>query len=234
MDFSTTPPYLLASEVAQAALVAERGAFVLMLVGDTVGFDIPTLREGDAVLHPRLTEHLLSDQHFGNLTLIILAGLHERVKVSLAAEGGSAHGDEVALYIVGGTEAQAVPRAAGSLGNAGNCHKVGSICHIGDDRVNHARVGECEDIVVGVGKTSVGAGEVGVKGGGGHGRLQSVRVCLLTIITILFLTCKSIDNFKMCRNCETAGRRPVLPTVSRIFYVRRIKSFSIFLLLGIV
>jgi len=210
VDFSTTPLYYLASEVAQAALVAECGALMLMLVGDSVGFDIPTLREGDAVLHPRLTEHLFSDQHFGDLTLIILAGLHERVEVSLAAEGGSAHGDEVALYIVGGTEAQAVPRTAGSLGNAGNCHKVGGICHIDDDRVNHARVGECEDIVVGVGKARVGAGEVGVKGGG-HGRLQSVRVCLLTIITILSLTCMST------RILECAGI--VKPQVNELFWL---------------
>ena len=130
MDFSTTPPYLLASEVAQAALVAERSTFVLMLVGDTIGLNVPTLRERHAILFPLLAEQLLSDQHFSDFALIVLAGLYERIEICLAAKNRRAHGEEIALYIVGGTEAKCIPRAAGRLRNAGNGHKVGRVVHI--------------------------------------------------------------------------------------------------------
>ena len=174
MDFSTTPPYLLASKVVQAALVAERGALMLMLVGDSVGFDIPTLRERHAILFPRLSEQLFGHQHFCDLALIVLAGLYETVKVSLAAKSGSAHSDEVALYIVGGTEAQAVPRTAGSLGNGSDSHKLCG-AHISVDRVDNARIGERENVVVSERSVVVGVGHVRVECGvGGHCSVPSV------------------------------------------------------------
>ena len=174
MLFSTNPPCFLASEIMKALLVAEGSTLVLMLVGDTVGFNIPTLRERHAIFFPRLTEQLFSDQHFCDLTLIILASLYEIVKVSLAAKSGSAHSDEVTLYIIGGTEAKRIPCTTRSLGNGSDSHKLCGT-HISVDRVDNARIGECEDVVVGERSVVVGVGHVRVECGvGGHCSIPSV------------------------------------------------------------
>lgn len=172
--FSTNPPCFLASEVMESALVAEGSTLVLMLVGDTVGFNIPALRERHAILFPRLTKHLFGNQHFSDLALIVLASLYETVKVGFAAKSGSAHSDKVTLYIVGGTEAKRIPCTTGSLINGGNNHKLCRV-HISVDRVDHARIGEREDVVVGESSVVVSVGHVRVECGvGGHCSVPSV------------------------------------------------------------
>ena len=170
--------------MAQALLVAEGRALVLVLPSDAVLLNISCLREGDAILFPLLAEHLLGDQHLRVLALVVLVGLHQLVKILLGAKDRGAHAQKHLLLGGGRTEAESVARAAGSLGDAAHREQLFSGEVTGLRGVHHATVGVGEHVVVGVGEVGVGADEVQSDGEqvGGHGGFPSGRCVLLTMI----------------------------------------------------
>lgn len=137
---------------------------MFVLVGDTVGHDIPAHREWHAILLPLLVEHHLRDQHLGNLATIILAALINLVEILLTAKHLRPAIDEVELYSVRGTEAQRHTSPAGCLVEPRNGHKFIGGRHIHDGGIYRLAEYEREHICVGVGRGRVARGEGAVHG----------------------------------------------------------------------
>lgn len=75
----------------ERALVAERGTFVLVLPFHAVCIYIAVNRERNAILDPRLTEHLFGDQHFRNFAAVVFDACENVIEICHAAKNACAH-----------------------------------------------------------------------------------------------------------------------------------------------
>ncbi len=145
------------------ALGAERCTLELYLVVAHVS----PVGEGDAILHPRLTEHALGHNALGVLALVVLVALALGLEVSSGALiDHVAHFHDSALYVVRGTEAEGSIAAAlaGSAGHAAYSGEGGDVHVLHLDRIKQAGPREAEDVIVGVSVGVVGVGEDEVSG----------------------------------------------------------------------
>ena len=163
--FSTNPPYLLLLELT---LGAERGA----LEFDLIMAHVCAVGERNTILMPRLTKDLLGDEHFCDLALIVLTGLADGLKISLAALiNHVAHFHDSALYCVRGTETQrcisaALARRARQDSEQDKRSRV-HVVHL--DRVEHTIKNETENIVMSESDTSVALAHENLDSGISHG-----------------------------------------------------------------
>lgn len=154
-------------------LGAERCTLELNLIVAYVG----PVGERYAILDPRLTEHVLSDDTLGVLALVVLVGLALGGEVS---SGGLidhvAHFYDGTLDRVRGTEAKG--RIAATLARSTGYTAYGNegsdvhVLHL--DRIEQAGPREAEHVIVGKSCIMVGVGEVEMHGHVVHRR--SLRV----------------------------------------------------------
>ena len=165
-------PHLL---LLKLTLGAERGALKLNLIVAYVG----AVGERDAILVPRLTKDLFGDEHFSDLTLIVLASLADSFKVSLGALiHHVAHFYDGTLYSIRGTETQRriSTTLARGAGEDGEQNKRSSVHIVHLDNVEHSIKDKAEHIVVGESDTSVALAHKNLNGSVGHG--VPLSVCL--------------------------------------------------------
>ena len=156
--FSPAPPIGL-----DLTLGAERCTLELYLIVAHVG----PVGERHAILDPRLTEHVLGDDAFGVLALVVLVGLAFGREVSSGALiDHVAHFHDGTLDRVRGAEAKGRIAAtlARSTGDGAYGDEGGEVHVLHLDRIEEPGPREAEDIVVGEGGSVVGVGEGEVKG----------------------------------------------------------------------
>lgn len=169
-EVSTNPPHL---PLLELTLSAERGALKLDLIVAHVG----AVGERNAILVPRLTKDIFSDEHFSDLALIVLTSLANGVEVSLGALiDNVAHFYDGTLYSVRGTETQrrisaALARRAREDGEQNKRSGV-HIVHL--DNVEHTIKDKAEHIVVGESNARVTLAHKNLNGRVGHGVPLSV------------------------------------------------------------
>ncbi len=123
---------------------------------------VGAIGEGDAILDPLFTEHMLGDDTLGVFTLVVLISLALSREVSSGALiDHVAHFHDGALYVIRGTEAKGRIAAllAGGAGNAGDSGKGSDVHVLHLDRIEESGPREAEDVIVGESARVVGVGE---------------------------------------------------------------------------
>ena len=145
----------LAPEIMERALVAERRALVLVLPFHAVGVYIAVNRERNAILDPRLTEHLFCYQHFRNFAAVVFASGKNVIEICHAAKHLRAHCDHCDLIRVRRLETQSHTRATACAVKFGQCLQFVGV-HITQTKRPHiARISERENIVMSSGGVRV-------------------------------------------------------------------------------
>lgn len=169
--FSANPLHLPLLE--KLRFLAERGA----LEFDLIMAHVCAIGKGYAILIPRFTEDLFSDELFCVLALIVFIAFAEGGETSSGAFiNHVAHFHDSALYSVRRTETQRHGTALrfSSAVERGEQNKCSSVYIVHLDRIEHVVKRERKDIIVSECRACVVVAKVGVKREVVHGVLQLV------------------------------------------------------------
>ena len=139
----------------ECAFVAERRALVLVLPFHAVCVYIAVNCERDAVLDPRLTEHLFSDQHFRNFAAVIFDACEYVIKICHAAKHLRAHCDHCDFISVRRLETQSQTSATACAVKFGQRLQFVGVHVTQAKRPNIARIRESENVVMSCGGVRV-------------------------------------------------------------------------------